>query len=524
MIQWLADQCQQYLLAEKWLLAQDLRIAQQWKDRINLHGCSTVNLHAKTFATATVSLAARLLAQRRLTFASQSTVGLIVRSVFCRLSDAGELAYFHRVQSIDGICELLASSLRDLRMAKVDPDSIKESAFESAEKAGDIRLLYAAYCTTLEEQRMADEAACLALCREGVQDGSIELPSDLRIVMPETWRWSRAEQQWLDTLDARESLCRCQDHDPFSVASERLPDRIAVNRKGFAFFAGLGEVNEIRGVFERIVSSQHGGPHPLDDVEILHTDAQQYVPLVLEQVAGWLPDDGSDSDKPSDLDALPVTFADGIACVYSRPGRALRGWLRWARHEFVQSRAVQLVREGLLVRPPDAEKIGYSRLANSLRRVPIGFQSDRYLSKIRESIQSAEENRKTYLLRGDPDSAASGSDTPQRDFGLPTLRAMLSMVEPLVDLAPANSDDAVAMLSKAREFLLRCARVDNKLDRYSRARLVDDIDTMLATLGNVPDANLNVLPWLEELPIRSRILASGPRPGRVHVHALARWV
>ncbi|GAF69381.1 unnamed protein product, partial [marine sediment metagenome] len=51
MIQWLSAQCLENRLTEKWLLAEDLRIAQQWKDRVNLRGHSTVNLHSKTLAT-----------------------------------------------------------------------------------------------------------------------------------------------------------------------------------------------------------------------------------------------------------------------------------------------------------------------------------------------------------------------------------------------------------------------------------------------------------------------------------------
>ena len=71
MIQWLADQCKQKVLTEKWLLAEELRIAQQWKDRVNLLGCSTINLHSKTLATITISLVSNLLAKNQLTCAGR---------------------------------------------------------------------------------------------------------------------------------------------------------------------------------------------------------------------------------------------------------------------------------------------------------------------------------------------------------------------------------------------------------------------------------------------------------------------
>ena len=108
MIQWLADQCKQNVLTEKWLLAEELRIAQQWKDRVNLLGCSTINLHSKTLATITVSLVSNLLAKNQLTYAGQSTVRMLVRGVVSRLRDEGKLDYFQRVRSIGGLSNLLS--------------------------------------------------------------------------------------------------------------------------------------------------------------------------------------------------------------------------------------------------------------------------------------------------------------------------------------------------------------------------------------------------------------------------------
>ncbi len=182
------------------------------------------------------------------------------------------------------------------------------------------------------------------------------------------------------------------------------------------------------------------------------------------------------------VDALPITFAEGIACVYSRPGRALRGWLRWARHDFVESKAVQLLREGLLARPDFAAEIGYARLASTLRRLPIGFKLERYLPKIEEAIAHAQQSQAEYLERRDPESPELPAEEPDHDFGLPALKTLQAMVQPLVQLAPQTDDTAAVVLEKARQFLLQCARADNKLDRYARGKLLDDISSMLSTL------------------------------------------
>jgi RecB family exonuclease len=326
----------------------------------------------------------------------------------------------------------------------------------------------------------------------------------------------------VETIATNRTLMHPQHLDSFFIAPEKVSDRLAGDHAEIEYFAGLGEVNEVRGVFQRILSAQHGGPKRLDEIEILHTDYDQYVPLVLEQLTLWLADNGQDASTAPDLDTLPVTFAEGIACIYARPGRALRGWLRWARHQFAQTQAVQLIREGLLVRPDSAETIGYARLASSLRQVPIGFQSDRYIPKIREQIRSAEQSIQEYQQRGDREAEEGVVENRHRDFELSTLQAVLSMVQPLIDLAPSASDSAVTLLTKARNFLLGSARAENQLDRYARGKLLDHIDRLLATLKLGGDMDLDVLRWLEELPIASRIMASGPKPGCVHVAPLPR--
>ena len=519
MIGWLAKQCGKHLLAEKWLLAPQLRIAGQWKDRLNLAGCNTVNLHPKTLSTIAVSLVSDSLSKRQLQLASQPTAEMILRSVLVHLLAEAKLGYFAQLQSIDGLSNSISRSLRDLRLANVQPSAIDDKAFESSAKGTDLRLIYQAYVRKLEQQNMVDYALCIQMAIAGIEDGSIKLPADLLILMPEKSPLSRAEQCLLERLAANRMLLHPDRFDP-NAPAESLADRMNSSDAKFEYFAGIGEVNEIRGVFQRILSLHDGGPVRLDDTEILHTDYRQYVPLVLEQLTSWLAGQQQGNRTSPDLDSLPVTFAEGIACIYSRPGRALRGWLRWTQHQFVQTRAVQLIREGLLVRPENAKSIGYSRLANALRKIPIGFQLERYLPKIGESIQAAEQSLREYHENGDRDEGDAGGEIQRRNFGLSSLRTVAAMVGPLVDLAPNASDDAGSVLDKAQRFLLQTARADNQLDRYAQ-KLLDDIAGMRATLQLSPEAELDVLQWLQQLPMESRVLASGPRPGCVHVAPLS---
>ena len=139
-----------------------------------------------------------------------------------------------------------------------------------------------------------------------------------------------------------------------------------------------------------------------------------------------------------------------------------------------------------------------------------------------EAIQAAQQSVNEYQECGDPEAGEAAGEIPHRDFGLRSLKIMSSMVEPLVELAPGPQDDAAAILAKAKKFLRHCARADCKLDRYARGKLLDDIDGMLTGLQLGPGTDLDVIGWLEELPMESRIMASGPQPGRVHVAPLSR--
>ena len=520
MIDWLAANCKQNLLAEKWLLADSRRIAQQWKDQLNLAGHSSINLNAKTIRSLAISLTGELLAAKNISFASYARVRMLVHSIVSQMMAKNQLEYFGAVNSIDGLSDLLGKSIQDLRLAEVAPSQLAESNFESAAKARDLIRVYQAFCDELHRSCTTDYAGCLDLVTRGVSDGSIKLPSGLLVLLPEELnRLTKAESKLFDAIAKISSPLR-PDSERFNVQSSRrrIIDRLSAKETQFDFFAGLGEVNEVRGVVQQVMSGKSNCSLRFDNVEILHTDYQHYVPLILELFSTWMASNHSDESKLPSVDTLPLTFAEGIACIYSRPGRALRSWLRWARADFVQTKAVQLIREGLLVRPPNAEDIGFSRLANSLRRIPIGFKSERYLEKLTEAIESAKHCKMEHDRVGDKDPGDSQvDDRDNRDFGLSTLEAVLAMMKPLVNLAPRNDNNAVTILEKARGFLLQCVRSESKLDRFARAKLLDDINGMLVTLHSAQDSNFDVLQWLEDLPMESCVFDSGPLPGCIHI-------
>ena len=497
---------------EKWLLCRSLRDAQSWKDRIALAGTPAVNLHGKTLRSIVLSLVSHQLAASGRVFLSHNATQLLMNDLLVSAMEDGRLNYFVDVRRTEGLAKLFSRSIRDLRLAGVSADDLRDDAFESTEKAADIRAIFDVYVQATRERSLVDYADCLNLARQLLDDGTWDAPKNLLVLEPTEFPIAHLEKLFVESLRQRTNIIATD------IESHELAKEI-VDLKP-AFFAGYGEINEVRGVLQRVVGADENKSQRMDSVQVLYTD-DSYVPLLYEFMTEHVP---SCDEKPLAADP-PITFSDGIATIYTRPGRAFRGWLRWIKSDALQSKLVQLVREGVLQRPEsesNEQPIGYSRLASTLRRINIGFKQDRYLPAIETAIIQAEKLKQEFLDRRDSDDgdedrpAESHDDEVPRNYGLPSLTAVLKIVRPVVELAPAQDDSAQEVLKKAKLFLLKCARYENKLDRLARTHLLDEIDGRLASLEFADESVAAVIAWLEELPIASYVLRSGPKPGCVH--------
>jgi ATP-dependent helicase/nuclease subunit B len=275
----------------------------------------------------------------------------------------------------------------------------------------------------------------------------------------------------------------------------------------------IGEVNEIRNVLRQCVAGQLR----FDDVELLHTDMATYVPLVYETLSALAREGETLGDD------LPVTFAEGIPCRYSRPGRALTMWLAWIVDGYPQATLVQLLREGLLeVLQPDEQSVSFSRISGLLRAVGIGFGRDRYARHLIEKIIGLEHQ----LATGDGTTDEEGEPIPGRIQALRRdlrdYQALAAFVDVLLACSPADPADHAALLAGATKFLKSHARSVSQIDRFSVLRLAADIEDMGQWVSEDGQASVDAWEWLAKLPDEARVLGSGPRPGCLHVaHAFS---
>jgi ATP-dependent helicase/nuclease subunit B len=248
-------------------------------------------------------------------------------------------------------------------------------------------------------------------------------------------------------------------------------------------------------------------------VELLHTDADTYIPLVLETFDAV---ERPGADPGADP---PVTFAEGIPCDRSRPGRALAAWLRWMREDCPQRLLTEMVREGLLGTGEGPEKTGFGRLASLLRSAGIGFGRDRYLVKIDKRIETLRHRLAAddSVDAEDENDRAVHASRAATERDLAALRALRVMLERLLGISPPPDADGAVLVSSARRFLGECARSADRLDTFARERLDEELAGTAHWLERTGGADSDIRSWIEALPRETRVLGSGPRPGHLHV-------
>ena len=494
LIRALARACREHVLAEKWLIAPSNRVGFQWLDAVAMAGQPVLNVRPKTLRHLALELASPELDRRGLAFLRGAAREVVAATILARTrSRAGR--YLTTLEPSAGLIRTIDAAILELRLAGISSSDLDAAAFEVRAKGLETKALLAEYEKTLESDRLADHADVLRIaagCAGAIPEGVVALlPRDL-----------------LGELRALERAL-WEAFPPGSRLLLDVDEPAAAGRGTWKLFRAAGEANEVREVFRRCAENAV----PLDDVELLHTDETTYVPLVFELAFGLR--GGDDGD-------IPVTFAEGIPTHYSRPGRMLSAFLSWMRDGFPQPTLVRMVQDGLLALPGDevpAERPGFTRLAGVLRALPIGSGSDRYLAAIDAAIRA--------LSGGDaaPSGGAGFDEAPPDPDGrrearlrrLGELTLLRRLAAPLLELASGCAGGQRRCLASAATLLENHARRASELDEYSLGRLVTAIRELEGCLGPDDIEGLDVPGWLGDLPLSTRVLGSGPRPGCLHV-------
>ena len=528
----LREVCRKHVLEEKWLLAPSLRVGFQWVDRIARTGQPVLNLRVKTLLHTALELASPEMDRRGLSLLRGVRAEVLADRIFRRLKGFGD-GYLTALEPSTGLLRTMQSAIRDLRLARLDSVRLQANAFEVEAKGREIQVLMEEYEKAVEAGSWVDYAGVLRMAASRLQEGPHALPAGGFVILPEELEKDllALERDFWESVPGTNRILLQEDRpgeDPGGDLtdtillrwSSRPAEAPAPREDGTVeIYRAVGEVNEVREVLRRCMEKKI----PLDEVEILHTDAATYVPLIYERA--W-------SLKSEDDDSIPVTFSEGIPPRYSRPARALVAWLSWIREDYPQSFLVRMIRDGLLrIERGGEEERSFARMADRLRTLPVGNGKDRTVAVLEKEI-AALETRIQKERRGPMAPQPGGNDNEKKspyESGQTRLRerihdlkAVLVCVRELLACAPTGASDPRAWVDGALIFLERHVRRVNQFDEYCQAQLEKEIRELAECLEEEPLAGLDAWQWIANLTQASHVGGLGPMPGCLYVEPLYR--
>lgn len=512
LIRSLAECCRAHLLEGKWLLAPSRRVGFQWLDRLALDGLPVVNLHVRTLKSAAFELACPLLADRGLSTLSEEMAPFLVDTLFSRLAGRGS-GYLLGQPPGEGLYRKVFGAIRDLRLAGLSRADLSGGSPGDPAKARDLSLLLDEYARELESRRLVDYAGLLDLARERLISSPESLGPETLLLLPGEPELTVRERDLLGLIPPGRLIRLEVDSPsrgvsvPAALARVFAPQDNASSSRvpSVGIFRAVGEPNEVREALRRVLENGWR----LDEVELLHTDPEIYVPLVFE-LGRSLPE----MRRGSPL-GVPFTFAEGVPVRLSRPGRALVAWLEWISRDFPQNALAAILHDGLL-EVADAQE-DYGELAALLRLAPIGVGRDRYLPGLDRLVRSLE--RRPASLGGEDDEDRESSPDRERDSRrLGLARTLRTFVRRLVELSPEPGAPAKELIERAARFLNESVRSVNELDNFARESLLEHIREIGEWVGET--SGLDTVSCLAGLVDSLRVGGSGPAPGCIHVAGL----
>ncbi len=443
----LAKICRDHLLAEKWLIAPSLRTAHQWLDTVTRSGQPAVNVQCKTFKGLALDLAALHMAKSGLRLVSARGTTIVIDRILNSLKQQSP-GYLTGSPITHSLSQSVYSSVNALRLAGIDTETLSLEAFELSDKGMEVVRILKEYLSELARLGLLDYAFALDLAVEALAEIPSPLAAGALILTPEDLDFAAKEKRLLEALPP-DRVIRLPVDQPsvlptstHSTAADMLrwvlqpadaPDN-PVQDDTVSIFRAVGEINEVREVFRRCLDRDF----PLDEVEILHTDTDIYVPLVLETAIRLVPDF-------SDWDDLFVTFEEGIPATYSGPGKALQAWISFIQGDFRQSDLVKMIQEALGPIPESVGRASESvELARELKLAPIFSGRSRYLKLLDETIRALErqaQSQRPGLEDDDSEQYGSSASLMSRLKTAQRLRQFIRMVletAPLLDADPSE--------------------------------------------------------------------------------------
>ncbi|MGE5278017.1 MAG: PD-(D/E)XK nuclease family protein [Acidobacteriota bacterium] len=490
LVEELARVCRERPLEEKILVAPSLAVGRQLVERVARSGTPWINLRVETPRTLAHSLVGAELARQGCGLLSRAQALALVEQACVEALGPG--SYFGGLSDRPGLHRALQATLDELRAAGLSPEAIPESAFSDPKKHRELREVFRRHAAALEAGNVADGIEVLRRAAQALEAGRCAAEG-ATYILPSAAELSALERGFLERLAADRLVALAADP----------PEAWENAARAARLFRAIGEENEIREVFRRILS----GGIAFDEVEILHTDPAIYPALVWEL---------------SREHEIPCTFAGGIPAAGTRPGRAARAFLDWIGQDFAAEVLRQALAAGALTlqRQDGASEPGARVVARVIRRAGLGWGRNRHLSRLDHlvgELEKPEPRSRRDEAEATPERMAQRAAARARD--LQAARRARRFVERALELAPRSREgpgDLRRLAAGARAFVAEFARVGDETDATA-ATALDALFEEFEELVAPPISVATAVERLRDAVERLSIGADRPRPGRVHV-------
>ncbi|MDA8096120.1 MAG: PD-(D/E)XK nuclease family protein [Clostridia bacterium] len=508
----LARVCREHLFTEKILICPDYASGHSLLERLALDGGTWLNLHVATVDGLALETAELSMLEQGLSLLPDASGLFLIENIFRSLRP--DLEYFNTLEPRPGIIGALDRAVGKLRLAGINSDRLGTVPLPNQRKQRDLVKLLKAYEEVLARDHLVDMADVYRLAMEAVRNRAEDtrlflVPTD--IVLPphqgafleqlagDPVVFLRAEP--VRKLLPPRSAWLVTDEPPVVPSSnvQRLPwlyDRSTLpaaqhdpDDDSVQIFAAYGEYSEAAEVLRRI----RGAGLPLDQVTVTYTSydyAWHFYRLAVK------------------LD-LPITFAEGIPLLLTRPGKALKGILQWIEGDFQACTLGQLFLDGLLKTGEEAP--GTIRSADILRKAGVCWGRARY--------QPCLEKLAAYDEAKAADCGTSRYGQYQTQMA-EQVRLFKEYIDRLLWHIPAPGDDAQVSFQDFAQGLAGLAdgfaTVSGSLDGAARQTAADHFRVLAGT----KELRIPLTEALERLQrelASLRIYARGPESGHLHV-------
>jgi hypothetical protein len=525
-IQILSEICEKYRFEEKLLFVPSYSIGHQIGEYLAKTGTSWINLRTTTVSGYAQDLVSLDLSKNKIRLIDSHERLVIIEKLYQsdeKLGSSG--CYFEGASEVPGILKCLGNTVHELRMGGLSHKSLDEKAFIIKEKGRELIRLLFVYDRFLEENRLIDHAGLINLAIDKIKKEGKSWEKTQKIMVLSDFPLTNFEKA-LIRLAGGKNLIVIDHTRPLSLefpirffdAPEQIekkvpePENIDLLRwlyrpedapkptkdNSVSMFHALGESNEIREVFRRILKDEI----PLDDVEILVTSVDPYISMIYEIITS--------------LD-IPASFSGGVPITFTRPGRALILYLQWQAEDFQASHLRRLFSGGYLDLNRfdlEGEKPSQGRISRIIRDAKIGWGRDRYAARFKALEESYLSRAEEQRNQGEEEKAFRAKQAADR-----VAQTAFCAEKIMGTISYADSEENVStkeLCSGTFDFVKRYCRVASELDAIAKSRLLERLESLMRAPSlefPAKEAAERIIKIVGDISVDY----SNPKPGAVHV-------